>query len=389
VDGTVNLVAASIDQQERDLQQAVRSYLDAEIAPRVRDWERQREFPWGLLPALYEFGYVRGVVPEHHGGYQTTHLQQAVLMEEAGRCWGSLRTTVNVQAMVARLLAVAGDDAQRARYLTPLLAGQRFGWFGMTEPDAGSDAGSMRTTARRAGDSWVITGRKLYITNALSSDFGILLARVAGEEPGGITAFLVEKGEAEFGVTDIPHMPVRATSSCELAFDGTVVADSNRLGGVGEGLRLAMNVVNLGRLNVSAGAVGLAQACLELAVSFARQREQFGRPIAGFQLVQQMIVEIATLTQTARLLALDAARQLDAGIPSARTACSMAKLYCGEAANRAATLALQVHGGAGLMEESPVERYFRDAREATIPEGTSQIQILQIGKALLGISAMR
>jgi acyl-CoA dehydrogenase len=375
--------------QERDLRQAIRSYLDAEIAPQVSEWERAREFPWDQLPALYEFGYVRGVVPEDRGGYQTTHLQQAVLMEEAGRCWGSLRTTVNVQSMVARLLSVAADESQRDRFLLPLLAGQRFGWFGMTEPDAGSDAGAMRTTARRDGRSWVITGRKLYITNALACDFGVLLARVAGPEPGGVTAFLVEKGQSDFGVTDIPHMPVRATSSCELTFDQTVVPDSNRLGDVGAGLRLAMSVVNLGRLNVSAGAVGLSQACLELAVSFARQREQFGRPIAGFQLVQDMIVEIATLTQTARLLAFDAAAQLDHDSPGARTACSMAKLYCGESVNRAATLALQVHGGAGLMEESPVERYFRDAREATIPEGTSQIQILQIGKALLGISALR
>jgi acyl-CoA dehydrogenase len=374
-------------QPERDLRQAVRSYLEAKIAPQVSHWERAREFPWDQLAALYEFGYVRGVVPEAHGGYQTTHLQQAVLMEEAGRCWGSLRTTVNVQSMVAKLLSVAADESQRARFLVPMLAGQRFGWFGMTEPDAGSDAGAMRTTARRDGDTWVITGRKLYITNALACDFGILLAQVADAEPGGVTAFLVEQGQSDFGVTDIPHMPVRATSSCELTFDQTVVPDSNRLGDIGAGL--AMNVVNLGRLNVSAGAVGLAQACLELAVSFARQREQFGRPIGGFQLVQEMIVEIATLTQTSRLLALDAAEQLDHGGHGARMACSMAKLYCGESANRAATLALQVHGGAGLMEESPVERYFRDAREATIPEGTSQIQILQIGKALLGISALR
>jgi acyl-CoA dehydrogenase len=378
-----------ISQQEQELRQAVRSYLDAKIAPQVSDWERAREFPWEQLAALYEFGYVRGVVPQDHGGYQTTHLQQAVLMEEAGRCWGSLRTTVNVQSMVARLLSVAGDESQRARFLLPMLAGQRFGWFGMTEPDAGSDAGAMRTTARREGGNWVITGRKLYITNALACDFGVLLAQVAEPGPGGVTAFLVEQGQSDFGVTDIPHMPVRATSSCELTFDQAVVPDSNRLGDVGAGLRLAMSVVNLGRLNVSAGAVGLSQACLELAVSYARQREQFGRPIGGFQLVQDMIVEIATLTQTARLLALDAARQLDDGSRGARTACSMAKLYCGESANRAATLALQVHGGAGLMEESPVERYFRDAREATIPEGTSQIQILQIGKALLGISALR
>jgi acyl-CoA dehydrogenase len=382
-------MSASLPQSDLDLQAAARSYLEDKFAPDVSAWEQRRRFPWELLGELYRFGYVRGVVPEAQGGDATTHLQQAVLMEEAGRCWGSLRTTVNVLSMVARLLSVAGNDDQRARFLTPLLAGQRFGWFGMTEPDAGSDAGAMRTTARRRGQAWVVTGRKLYITNALDCDFGVLLARVVDQEPGGVTAFLVERDRAQFGVTDIPHMPVRATSSCELSFDAAEIPDSNRLGDVGSGLRLAMSVVNLGRLNVSAGAVGLSQACLELSVRFARQREQFGRPIGGFQLIQEMVVEIATLTQTARLLAYDAARQLDDGRAEARTACSMAKLYCGESANRAATLALQVHGGAGLMEESPIERYFRDAREATIPEGTSQIQILQIGKALLGISAMR
>jgi acyl-CoA dehydrogenase len=380
---------AGLHQPERDLQAAARSYLEDRIAPGVNSWERRREFPWDALCDLYRLGYVRGVVPEGYGGDGATYVQQAVLMEEAGRCWGSLRTTVNVLSMIARLLSAAGDEDQRARFLTPLLAGRRFGWFGMTEPDAGSDAGAMRTTAHRQGSTWVITGRKLYITNAMSCDFGVLLARVVGEDPGGITAFLVEKDRSPYGVTDIPHMPVRATSSCELTFDATVVPDANRLGDVGGGLRLAMGVVNLGRLNVAAGAVGLSQACLEQSVRFARQREQFGRPIAGFQLIQEMVVEIATRTQASRLLAYDAARLLDESSPQARTACSMAKLYCGESANRAATLALQVHGGAGLMEESAVERYFRDAREATIPEGTSQIQILQIGKDLLGVSAVR
>jgi acyl-CoA dehydrogenase len=382
-------MSAGLGQTERELRDAVRSYLEAKIAPVVSTWEQRRDFPWDMLPALYELGYVRGVVPTAHDGYETTFAQQAVLMEEAGRCWGSLRTTLNVQSMVARLLSVAGSDEQRSRFLDPMLTGRRYGWFGMTEADAGSDVGALRTTARRRGSDWVITGRKLYITNALGCDFGILLARVVDEEPGGITAFLVERDVSKFEVFDIPHMPVRATSSCEITFDQTIVPDENRIGEVSSGLRLAMNVVNLGRLNMAMGAVGLSQACLELSVSFARQREQFGQPIGGFQLIQQLIVEIVTLTQSARLLGYDAARQLDDGDPGARTACSMAKLYCGESAGRVATMALQVHGGAGLMEESPVERYFRDAREATIPEGTSQIQILQIGKALLGVSAVR
>jgi acyl-CoA dehydrogenase len=376
-----------LDDDLEQLRKAVRTYLDREIAPLVDDHETARRFAWDRLPALYEFGYVRGVVPEEFGGDATSHLAQAVLMEEAGRCWGSLRTTVNVQSMVARLLAVAGDDEQRARFLAPQLAGQRFGWFALTESEAGSDAGALQTRARRTESGWVIRGRKLYITNALGCDFGIVLARV-DEEPGGVTAFLVDRTESVFQVHDVAHMPIRATSSCELVFDDTVVPLGNRLGEVGSGLRLAMNVVNLGRLNMAMGAVGLSQACLELAVDHAKLREQFGRPIAGFQLVQQMIVDIATLTQTSRLLGYDAARALDDG-EDGRFACSMAKYHAGESAGRAATLALQVFGGAGLMEESRIERYFRDAREATIPEGTSQIQVLQMGKALLGVSSMR
>jgi acyl-CoA dehydrogenase len=201
-------MSAGLGQNERELRDAVRSYLEAKIAPVVSTWEQRRDFPWDMLPALYELGYVRGVVPTAHDGYETTFAQQAVLMEEAGRCWGSLRTTLNVQSMVARLLSVAGSDEQRSRFLDPMLTGRRYGWFGMTEADAGSDVGALRTTARRRGSDWVITGRKLYITNALGCDFGILLARVVDEEPGGITAFLVERDVSKFDVFDIPHMPV-------------------------------------------------------------------------------------------------------------------------------------------------------------------------------------
>jgi alkylation response protein AidB-like acyl-CoA dehydrogenase len=380
----------SLNEDERALQDSVRAFLDRKVAPIVASHERDRTFPWELLPQLYDFGYVRGGVPESAGGDELSMMMQAVLMEEAGRCWGSLRTTVNVQGMVARTLAAAGDDEQRSRFLQPMLAGQRFGWFGLTEPDAGSDAGALRTTARRVGDGFIVNGNKLYITNALGCDFGILFARVIDTDGTdlGVTALLIERAMSEFGVHDIPHMPLRSTTSCELSFDDTFVPVGNVLGSLGGGLSLGMQAVNAGRLNMAMGAVGLSQACLEEAIRFCRQREQFGKPIAAFQLVQQMVVEIATLTETSRLLGYHAARTIDAGEPG-RYECSMAKYYCGESAGRAATLALQVHGGAGLMEESPVERYFRDAREATIPEGTSQIQILHLGKALLGHSALR
>lgn len=379
-----------LDADERALRDSVRAFLDNKIAPLVAEHEQKRTFPWELLAPLYEFGYVRCGVPEELGGDELSMMMQAILMEEAGRCWGSLRTTVNVQGMVARTLATAANAEQRDRFLAPLLAGERFGWFALTEPDAGSDAGALRTTARRKGDGYVVNGSKLYITNALGSDFGILFARVIDEDgtDHGVSALLVDSRESDFGVHDIAHMPLRSTTSCELTFDNTYVPAANVLGDLGGGLRLGMKAVNAGRLNMAMGAVGLSQACLEEAIKFTTQREQFGKPIAGFQLVQQMVVEIATLTETSRLLGYHAARTIDAGEPG-RYECSMAKLYCGESAGRAATLALQLHGGAGLMEESPVERYFRDAREATIPEGTSQIQILHLGKDLLGLSALR
>lgn len=232
--------------------------------------------------------------------------------------------------------------------------------------------------ARAADGQYLLSGSKLYITNALGCDFGVVMARAADEDgtDQGVTAFLVEDAVSPFGVHDIPHMPVRSTTSCELTFDRTPVPADNILGRLGGGLSLAMGAVNFGRLNMAMGAVGLAPACLEASVEFRRQREQFGRPIGGFQLVQQMVVEIATLTQSSRLLGYHAAQSIDA-CGSGRFECSMAKYYCGESAGRAATLTLQAHGGAGLMEESPVERYSRDAREATIPEGTTQMQILQ------------
>jgi len=374
-----------LDDDQVLLRDTLRSYFDKEVAPLVAEHERDRTFPWEILGPLYDFGFVRGLVSEEHGGDEISYTTLAAITEEAGRCWGSLRTTLNVLSMVARMLSVAGTPEQRARFLDPLMRGERFGWVGITEPDAGSDAGAMRTTAKPDGDGYRISGNKLYITNALGCDFGILLAVVPD---GGVTAFLVDKDESPYGCHDIPHMPVRSTTSCELAFDEVYVPAANVIGEIGGGFGLAMAAVNIGRLCMSMGAVGIMQACLEASITYTTGRKQFGKPIAGFQLVQEMVVEIATLTETSRLVGYKAAKALDAGLPG-RFECSMAKYHCGESVGRAATLALQVHGGAGLMEESPVERYFRDAREATIPEGTTQIQILQMGKHLLGISAMR
>ena len=380
---------AQLDHDSLELVRRARGYLD-EIAPLLPAAERDRALPVGIIPGLLDVGFVRGAIGVRDGGLGLSHLQTALLMEEAGRCWASIRTTANILSLVAELLSAAGSSEQKRRFLRPLLAGQRLGWFGVTEPEAGSDAASLATLAERLPTgSYRLTGRKAYITNASYADFGIVLATT---DPGlgarGITAFLVEQGADGYRVTTRPQLPVRAASCCDVLFDGVVVPAGNVLGDVGRGLPLAMRAINSGRLNVSAGCTGIAQAALEAASAHAVSRTQFGKPLAGFQLVQQLIANIAVQANAARQVYQAAARLLDSGA-DARVECSMSKYFCSEAANQVATRAVQVFGAAGLMEGNVAERLFRDAREATIGEGTSQMQVLQIGTALLGVSAVR
>ena len=380
---------AQLDKGSADLARRARGYLD-EIAPLLPAAERERKLPVEVIPGLLDVGFVRGAVPVADGGTGLSHLRTALLMEEAGRCWAAIRTTANILTLVAELLSAAGSAEQKQRFLRPLLAGERMGWFAVTEPEAGSDAAALATRAeRRPGGGYRLTGRKSYITNASYGDFGVVLATVDRSLGAkGITAFLVERAAGGYRVEERPQLPVRAVSCCDVVLDGVVVPAANVLGDVGRGLSLAMRAVNSGRLNVSAGCAGIAQAALEAASAHAVARAQFGRPLAGFQLVQQLIADIAVQTNAARQVYQSAARLLDAGA-DARLQCSMSKYFCSEAANQVATKAVQVFGAAGLMEGSVAERLFRDAREATIPEGTSQMQVLQIGKALLGVSAVR
>lgn len=380
---------AQLDHDSVELVRRARGYLD-EIAPLLPAAERDRALPVGIIPGLLDVGFVRGAIGVRDGGLGLSHLQAALLMEEAGRCWASIRITANILSLVAELLAAAGSSEQKQRFLRPLLAGQRLGWFAVTEPEAGSDAASLATLAERLPTgSYRLTGRKAYVTNASYADFGIVLATT---DPGlgarGITAFLVEHGAGGYRVMARPQLPVRAASCCDVLFDGVVVPAGNVLGDVGRGLPLAMRAINSGRLNVSAGCTGIAQAALEAASAHAVSRTQFGKPLAGFQLVQQLIANIAVQANAARQVYQAAARLLDSGA-DARVECSMSKYFCSEAANQVATRAVQVFGAAGLMEGNVAERLFRDAREATIGEGTSQMQVLQIGTALLGVSAVR
>jgi hypothetical protein len=258
----------------------------------------------------------------------------------------------------------------------------------LTEPDTGSDAAALATRARREGPGWRITGSKIFITNGTWADLAVVFARTGGEGPKGITAFLVPTNTAGFQRHEIHgKLGLRGQATAEFVLDDVWVADEQRLGDEGEGFSIALIALSKGRMSVAAGCVGIARGCLEAAVRYAQERKQFGRPIAGFQLIQELLADTAVETDAARLLVWRVADLIDRNEPFA-TESSMAKLYASEAAVRAANAALQVFGGYGYIDEYPVGKYLRDARVMTLYEGTSQIQKLIIGRALTGLSAL-
>lgn len=377
-----------LSHEQRLLRDNARRFLAVEVSPRVGEFEKRGEFDWTLPARLRDFGFLGGFLGPEQGGFGMSHADYALLMEEAGYCWGSLRAILNTMNMAALMLARLGSAEQKARWLRPLLDGQLRVWVGITEPDHGSDVASMRTRAVRDGNHYVIDGRKLWITNGAISELGILMARVAPgpDGPGGITAFLVDRRDTPFEARRVHTMVLRATVTSELLFDGLRIPAANVLGEVGQGLKNVLIALGFGRLSVAAGAVGAAQCAYDLALDYARTRKQFGAAIGSYQLVQQMIVDMYVKTEAARQMCWRAARALDRGRPG-RLECSAAKLMCTQAAHEVANLALQVHGGIGYSEDTPIERIFRDTRGGIIPEGTSEIQTLIIGRELLGMSA--
>lgn len=383
----VGLLTLGPDQDS--LRDTVRSYLSKNVAPLIADCEREHRFPYEAYPDLIRLGYVGGILPEKHGGGGASYVDQAVLMEEAGRCWASLRVLMNTMTIVSLWLSRYGTEEQKQQYLEPMLRGEKKVFLALTSPDVGSDLASMDARAEKVDGGYRIHGTKTFITSGSIADFGIVFAKTdpsLGRE--GISAFIVERGVSEYEAHDMEKMFIRSTTTSHLTFDGTFVPDTALVGEVGQAMRIATYGLNIGRLDVACGSAGLAGAAMEAGTRYAKERIQFGRPIGSFQLVQDMVVKMASLTETARLHAYHAAAVLDAG-ESGELACSMAKLVSTENAFQVADLALQVHGGAGYMEEFGIERLFRDARGFTIPEGTSQIQTLIIGRELLGVSAMR
>jgi alkylation response protein AidB-like acyl-CoA dehydrogenase len=363
-------------------------FVDREVVPRAAAWDRAESVDIGIVKKLGDLGFLGLTIDESYGGSGGDHLAYCLVLEELGRGDSSVRGIVSVSlGLVTKSIKAYGTEQQRQEWLPRLCAGDALGCFALTEPGTGSDAGSLVTRAVRDGDDWMISGTKIFITNGTWADIALVFARTGPEGHRGVTAFLVPTDRPGLSRREIHgKLGLRGQATAELTFDAVRVPDSARLGSVGKGFSIAMAALAKGRMSVAAGCVGIAQGCLNAAVAHATVREQFGKPIAGHQLVQQLIAEIAVDTAAARLLVWRVADLIDRDQPFA-TESSMAKLFASEASVRAANNALQVFGGYGYIDEYPVGKYLRDARVTTLYEGTSQIQQLVIGRALTGVNA--
>ncbi|WP_447921710.1 acyl-CoA dehydrogenase family protein [Achromobacter aegrifaciens] len=374
--------------EQQALQHSIRRFMLAEVAPIVAQHEKARTFPFELMPKLADLGYLGGNLPEDQGGHGIDMPTWAMMMEELGYHWLSLRTIVNITNGSIKRLAAHGSPAQKEKYLKPLMAGRLKACTGLTEPNTGSNIAGIQTRAELVGDEWVLNGRKLWITNGCDADFAMIVARTFSPTcEGKLSTFIVERALGHYDVRKLDTMVLRCTGTAELGFTDVRIPKENLVGVEGAALAGTLKGLDAARLNIAMGAVGAAQAALDLSTDYAKQREQFGRPIGSFQLVQKHIVDMTVRVEAARALGMRAAHALEAG-KDVRQACSIAKLYATEAAHEVANMALQVHGGLGYSEEYPIERIFRDTRGGMIPEGTTEIQTLIAGREILGMNAI-
>lgn len=378
----------SLTEEQDQLRSLAREWVDREVVPHVTEWDRAEQVDLGIVGKLGKLGFLGLGIDEELGGSGGDFLSYVLMMEELGRGDTSVRGIVSVSlGLVAKSIQAHGTPEQKRQWLPGLCAGDTLGCFGLTEPGTGSDAGSLTTRAVRDGDDWLISGTKIFITNGTWASVVLAFARTGGPGPKGITAFLIPADAPGLTRREIKgKLGLRGQATAEITFDQVRVSDANRLGPEGGGFRIAMTALDKGRIAVASGSVGLARGCLEAAVAYAKDRDQFGKPIASYQLVQEMLADMAVETDAARLLVWRAADLVDRGLPF-RTEASMAKLFATESAVKSANQAIQVFGGYGYVDEFPVGKAMRDARVTTLYEGTSQIQKLLIGRALTGISA--
>jgi alkylation response protein AidB-like acyl-CoA dehydrogenase len=377
-----------LDHDQQMLRDSIRRFMKSEVAPLVQRHDEEKTFPFEILKRLSEFGYIGGRLSEDQGGMAIAYPTWAMMMEEAGYTWLSLRTILNITNGPIHKLAAEGTPEQKKRFLKPLLASERKVFTALSEPNTGSNIAQIETRADLKDDHYVLNGRKLWITNGAFADFGIVVAKTYSDNcNGALSTFLVERDVTRYDMRRVDTMVLRSTGTAELGFNDAIVPRENLLGAEGNALAKMLIGLDSARLNIAMGAVGAAQAALDLSIDYAKTRRQFGRPIGSFQLVQKHIVDMKVRVEAARALGYRAAMALEHD-RDARMACSIAKLYATEAAHEVAHTALQVHGGLGYSTDYPIERIFRDTRGGTIPEGTTDIQTLIVGRELLGMSAI-
>jgi len=379
-----------LTEEQKMIKDTIRRFLEKDIRPLVDEYEMtKRPIPKEIVKKLIPFGFIGGMLPKEAGGEGLDYTTYFMMIEELSRVWPSLRAIVTNSNGIITHIYEYGTEEQREKYMRPLLEVESLGFFALTEPNVGSDTSSIETTALLKGVRWVINGTKMFITNGIEGDIGIVIAQTDKSRGiDGVGAFIVEKGKSSFNARPIGKMGTVCCPFAELVFEDCEVPGENLLGKIGDGLRHGLKFLNSARAMVAFISAGIAQACIDAAVEYAKNRIQFGKPIGSYQLIQAKISEMVTMTSAMRLLGLQASILLDKGRPCRREA-SMAKLFATDNVLRIAEDALQIHGGYGYTTEFPVERYYRDIRYFTIAEGTNEMQKLIIGRDVLGISAFK
>ncbi len=380
-----NGMVFELTEEQRMIQEMARSFAQKEVLPKAADLDETSRFPEDLVRKMAELGLMGVAVPEEYGGAGMDNICYVIAMEEIARACASTAVIMSVNnSLVCDPVLKFGTEEQKKAFLVPLASGERLGCFGLTEPGAGSDAGSQKTTAVRKGDHYVVNGTKNFITNAPQAQVCILFTMTDKEKKHkGITAFILDMKSKGVSIgKNEKKMGIKASATASIVLEDVEIPASNRLANEGDGFKVAMSTLDGGRIGIAAQAIGIARASLEDALAYAKERKQFGQPIANFQAIQWMLADMATEIDAARLLAYRAAWMKDRKVLYSKES-AMAKLYASETAMRAAVKGIQIHGGYGYIKEYPAERHFRDAKITEIYEGTSEIQRLVISSALL------
>jgi alkylation response protein AidB-like acyl-CoA dehydrogenase len=379
-------VHLELTDDQREIQALARDFADAEIEPHASEWDRAHGFPRELIQKLAELGFMGVCIPEEYGGAGADFISYILVLEQLSRADAGVGVTVAVHTSAVTLpILTFGTDEQRSRFVPPLARAEAVGAFALTEPEAGSDAGSLRTAATRNGDGWRISGSKQWITNGGFGGTVLLFARTDPETPGakGVSAFILDGGSVKV-TREEEKLGLNSSSTVDLVIEGAEVGRDRLLHEEGKGFTVAMATLDGGRIGIAAQALGIAQAAYDVAREYALERRQFGKRIAEFQAIQWKLADMATEIDAARLLVYRAAWLKQNGKPHAEEG-AKAKLFASEMARRQTAEAIQVLGGYGYTKEFPVERYYRDAKITEIYEGTSEIQRLVIARSILGL----